>query len=286
MKRKTSPGRLILILAAFLPSIFTFAQGDTIFITHSATTYLLFAEEVTVVDIGKSNEYLSRIEGKCVFVKAAKEHPTPTSLLVQHGEDYFVALLAYKSQSNRFLYDFRKKVLPEKALQKDSNKEPDHSKDKNIDLEKVKRHFKNFEKSLQGVKQKTLRRDDVGLSLTHVANDKEATYLSFTFQNRSSIDYVLDVVTFERKEKKGKRFSQNNVSREFIEPVVSSFTKVIEAQGKANLQYAIPLYALGKRSHLEISFREKSGSRLLTLKLPARYINNASIYQPNEHDKN
>lgn len=193
MKRKTFLSRLVLLLVALFPPLFTFALSDTLFITHGATTYLLFAEEVVLVDIGKSNEYLSRIEGKCVFVKAAKEHTSPTSILVQHGDEYFVAVLAYKSFSNRFLYDYRKKALTEKILQKDSNK------DKNVDLEKVRQHFKNFQKSPQGVKNKSVSRGHLQLALNHLANDKEATFLSFTLQNRSSIDYVIEVVTFERK---------------------------------------------------------------------------------------
>jgi hypothetical protein len=41
------------MLAALSPSFLLFANPDTLFVTHSATTYLLFAEEVTLVDIGQ-----------------------------------------------------------------------------------------------------------------------------------------------------------------------------------------------------------------------------------------
>lgn len=279
MQRKTFTGSLMLLLAALFLPVITFAIPDTVYISHSTTTYLLFAEEVQLVDIGKDNEYLSRIEGKCVFVKAAKQHTASTSILVQHGEEYFVAHLVYTPLSNKFLYDYRKNTSAETNLQKGSSKEQDTNKDKNVDHEKVRRHFSSFQKSPQGAKTKTIRRGHLRVSLTHLANDKEATFLRFTFQNRSSIDYMLDVITFERKEKRGKRFSENNVNREFMEPILSSAIEGIEAQGKASLPYAIPLYALGKRSHLEVSFREKQGSRLISLKIPTRFINNASIFK-------
>jgi hypothetical protein len=270
MKRKPFVSCLLLLLAALFLPLFTFAIPDTVFVTHSATTYLLFTEEVTLVDIGKPSEYLSKIEGKCVFVKATREHTAPTSIFVRHENEYFVAVLAYRPQSNRFLYDYRKKASPE---QKDS------TGGKQVDMQPVRKHFTAFQTAPQGIRKKHASRDKLKLSLMHLVNDKQATYLGFTLQNGSSIDYEIDLITFERKEKRGKRFSQNNISKAFIEPFVSSGIKVVEAKQTRHLFFAIPLYALGKRSHLEVSFREKNGSRLLTLKLPSHYINQALIYQ-------
>jgi hypothetical protein len=214
MKRKTCMNRFLLSLAALLIPLFTFANPDTLFVTHEATTYLLFSEEVKLVDIGKSGEYLSRIEGKCVFVKAAQRGATPTSILVQHGEEYFVAHLAYKPFIKTFLYDRRRKRVKE-DLPKGS------SEAQILDMEGMRPHFIAFQNSPQGVKNKTVQRHHLRLSLTHLKNDKRATFLRFTLENNSSIDYQIELVTFERKEKKGRRFSQNNINSEFIEPLLS-----------------------------------------------------------------
>lgn len=273
MKRKTSMNRFLLSLAALLIPPFTFANPDTLFVNHGATTYLLFSEDVKLVDIGKAGEYLSRIEGKCVFVKAAKQGATPTSILVQYGEEFFVALLAYEPLVKTFLYDCRRKTVKE-VLPKGS------SEAQILDIEGVRPHFNAFQNLPQGVKSKTVQRHHLRLSLTHLQNDKKATFLSFTLENNSSIDYQIELVTFERQEKKGRRFSQNNINNAFIKPLFASDTELIEAGKKGQLFYALPLYALGARSYIKLSLREKNGSRMLTLKLPARYINKATIYQP------
>jgi hypothetical protein len=274
MKRRTMTSRLLFMLAALSPSFPLFAHPDTLFVTHSATTYLLFASEVTLVDIGQKGEYVSSIEGKCVFVKAAKDGAAPTSILVQHGNEYFVALLAYKKLSSHFLYDYRKKASPEIALQKESKH------DETVDIEKVRQHFISFQNLPQGIRRKRTGKDHLQLSLTHLANDKGATYLNFTLRNGSTIDYQIDMVSFERSEKRGKRFSSNNVNLEFVEPILCSSTQAIEAKCKEALQFAIPLYALRARSHMIVTLREKNGSRMLSLKIPARYINRAGVFQP------
>jgi hypothetical protein len=207
-------------------------------------------------------------------VKAAKVGAASTSILVQHGDEYFVALLAYKPLSRKFLYDYRKKASPEIALQKESKD------DETVDIEKVRQHFTAFQKLPQGVKTKRVGKHHLKLSLSHLVNDKEATYIGFTLRNGSSIDYKIDLITFERVEKRGKRFSSNNVNKEYIEPILSSSIQVIGAKNKERLQFAIPLYAMGAKSYLIVTLREKNGSRLLSLKIPARYINQASIFQP------
>jgi hypothetical protein len=274
MRRKTILSRLTLLVAALFSYSVSFAYPDTLFISRDATTYLLFAEQVSLVDIGSRGEYLSRIEGKCVFVKAVKEEAAPTSILVVHGEEYFVAVLAYKPFNSKFLYDYSNKLDTGKIS-------PKNTGSATIDMDKVKKHFDIFHKLPQAASRKTARKNHLQLSLIRLQNDKQATYLSFTLHNGSSINYEIDLITFERKQKRGKRFSQNNVNSEFIAPLLSSPIKVIAAKGKQPLHFALPLYALSAGSFVKLSLREKNGSRLLSLKLPTRYINQAPIFNPN-----
>jgi hypothetical protein len=275
MKRKLLMSRLLLLLTVQLLSLGSFAQTDTLLVSHQATSYLLFNEDVALVDVGMDSQYYVKIEGNAVFLKAHRANSTPTSLFVKHGDTYFTAFLSYRPSPGKMLYDYRSKDTG--TVRGNTNLAASTSK---TDKKEVEKRLTSWRPSPSGSKHKKVGKSGLSLSLDNIENDKQATYIGFTLSNTSSVDFVIDLVTFEQKEKRGKRFSQNNISSILIEPLDTNVEfATVEAKTAKKFSYAIPLFAMRERGKLIVTFREKSGSRIISILIPARYINNASLYQ-------
>jgi hypothetical protein len=276
MKAFIYASRFVLVLTVHFISISAFSKTDTVFISHQTTTYLLFAQAVEVVDVGMTHQYYVKIEGKAVFIKAKKAQTSSTSIFIKHGEEYFTAFLAFQASPKQILYDYRRNDTLTVSIQ--NNLTTTITK---LDTLAIQKRLTTWSASPKGVKKKKVKKGELSLSLCHIQNDKEATYLNFTLANTSTIDYQIDLVSFERKERRGKRFSKNNINSLLIKPIKAAPEMgSIEAKKTSNLFYAIPLYAIGPRGRLTITFREKSGSRIISISLPAGFITNAALYEP------
>ena len=245
-------------------------KNDTIFVSDTETTYLLFPEKVELVDIGKAGEYAARIEGESVFLKALKSQASQTSLLVRYGKQYYHAKLIFTNQPEKNLYEIRSAA--KSTLEAEEGKQEEEVKFGSIRdrLEKVK--------SLEGRKGMKYSRHSLTVRTTHLQNDSMATYLGFTLKNNSSIDYKIDFIGFSLSEKKGRRFSRNNLFKKELLPFTSDAPAVVHGGEEEKLFYALPLYAMASRGKLQIQIREKNGSRVLRLSIPARLINNAKPF--------
>lgn len=264
---------IILLMLAWLVTSARIAnaQADTIYVSDAETVYLIFAEEVALVDIGRTGEYLARIEGQSVFLKAKDNLAQQTNILVRHGQDYFTATLDFAVDPAQNLYDFRKDY-DGNELEQGDNKKSD------FNLSEVEAQL-NILKEEKG-KARGLRhsRHNLKLKVTHIRNGREATYLGISIANNSSIAYEVDFVGFSLSEKQGRKFSKNNSYRKDITPYVSSGAQVIPRQEGASLYFALPLYAMTSRGKLDIAVREKHGSRILRVSIPARKINKAPTF--------
>ncbi|MBD0258826.1 MAG: DUF4138 domain-containing protein [Cytophagales bacterium] len=256
---------LLFLLASVRP---TAAQTDTIQVTHTANTYLLFNQPVDLVAVGLAGTYLAKIEGKSVFLKAKEANVWPTTILVRSGDDYFTAQLEYNPLPEKSLYDFRStgnaSVLPAKS----KTVQP-------LPAATVQKRLEELSKAADGKALRTKKAGDVRLSLVSLFNDQGATYLQLLLRNGSSIPYWLDYVGFELLEQRGKRFSNNNTDRKETLPLVAVAPAQIAAGKAEALRFALPLYAFGRRGKLLITVRETAGSRVLHLKVPGQAINHA-----------
>lgn len=91
------------------------ALVDTIYVSHAATTYLLFPQEVEMLDLGIGDSYHLKIEGRCVFLKAKDSKAPLTSLLINYRDTYLLILLAYTPAPTRYLYDFSRQATGKQA---------------------------------------------------------------------------------------------------------------------------------------------------------------------------
>lgn len=238
---------------------------DTIWVSDTETTYLLFPNEVQLIDIGRTGDYFAKIEGKSVFLKARSNASGPTNFLVRYGSEYYTARIQFAALPARSLYDMR--VYP--ATQVEEEKVAH-------DVAGAKLARLREEADQGGLQQRS--RHGLTLRLTQLQIDRLGIYLAMHLSNPSSIDYQLDFVGFSFQEKKGRRFSRNNSFSKEVRPNAQAAPELIPAHGEAELLYALPLFAMSSRGRLLIQFREKEGSRILRMSIPARRINRATLF--------
>ena len=244
---------------------------DTIYVSNTENTYLLFPEKVELVDIGRLGAFAARIEGECVFLKALTSQAVQTSFLVRYGKQYLIGKLVYTESPKKILYDFRGNTSPP-ATSEEKKRDEANSAAIEERLEAIK-----TQKGRRIISAKSQHGLKVGI--THLQNDRKATYLGISLKNYSSIDYKIDFVGFTLVEKRGRRFSRNNRIRKELFPYASSSQTVIKAGEEGILFYALPLYALNSRGKLQIKIREKNGARVLRISIPSRKINHAQILE-------
>ena len=245
------------------------AVSDTVYVSDTETTYLLFPEEVLLVDIGRTGEYFAKIEGKSVFLKARNKQSGPTNMLIRFGQAYFTARLIFAERPEQYLYAFDKRPLSSSSVSegKGTPAESD-SNSLHYHLSRLK-----MVKPLQAGPKDA--ENSLSVQLTHLWLSQEALLLGVKVSNSSSIDYKLDFVGFTYEERRGRRLSRNNRSRKEVRPYLTDGPALIPGQGESSLFYALPLYAMSSRGRLRVLFREKEGARLLEIHIPARRINQA-----------
>lgn len=247
------------------------AVVDTIFVSDTETTYLLFPEEVLLVDIGRPGEYFARIEGKSVFLKARNQQSGPTNILIRFGQSYFTARLIFTDLPERYLYaPGETAAIPGSAAGSDEQEEAPDSGTMRAMLHKLKE-----EPEAQAVRQRS--RHGLRLRITHLQHDRQAIYLGLQLINSSTVDYKPDFVGFSFEEKRGRRFSRNNRYGREVRPYEAEVPALVPGFGEGKLFFALPLYAMTSRGRLRIVLREKDGARVLRISVPARKINQSPI---------
>lgn len=265
---------LIILLTGLLPLfgsqvIRAQVPPDTLYVSVRETSYLLFPEAVTLVDIGRAGEYAAQIEGQSVFLKALHEQAGPTNLLVRYGQQqYFTAKLCFSPQPARSLHDFRKRAPLAGA--------------KPVEAVAGQEVFRTRLARVREMKARKLgrvhQRHHLKAVVTHLLHDEKATYLGLEVTNHSSIDYRPDFIGFSLSEKKGRGFWRKRLPVKELVPFVSELPAVLAAGESSRLFFALPLYAMAEGGKLLIRIREKEGSRTLQLSIPARKINQATRF--------
>jgi hypothetical protein len=267
---------------------------DTIYVSQAATTYLLFPEEVDMLDLGIGEGYLLKIEGRCVFIKAKDSKAPLTSLLIKYGDTYLLTMLAYTPLPTRYLHDFRlqssgkQQVSRKQVGRKQLGKQPKDTISTHTISTPIDPVFAAQDKlasiseqpgALQMHPPDALlasgKKDNLQLFLSQVSLDTGAIYLALALANESSMDFTIAYISFEILERKGRYFSSNNQNRKQQIPLASLAPERLLAGKKTAMLYALPLYALRARSKLLITLKEASGERVLRLRIPARLLMNA-----------
>ncbi len=241
---------------------------DTVFVSGGMTTYMIFPENVAVMDLG-SKGYVGKIEsGNMLYLKPLSASVAPSSLLVRTtGDRIYLHYIACKRQPDKIFWDYRADTLVE-TMPAGINAAQTVTRPRMV-------YLKQLEFLKKQKKRKLARYAYSGIKMTvsNLAVDREAVYVLVDVENNTSVPYKLDYVSFTYKERRSKKSRRRIVPQEnVVEPLAQQAATAIAPQGKECLAYALPLYAGTNKGFLEVVVREADGNRLLSGIIPARKI--------------
>lgn len=252
-------------------------------VSDSSTTYLVFPGPVTLVDVGMVNNWLVKIEGNAVFVRARRKLPPTTPMLIRFGSKYWMGRLVFVNRPVLQLYDYQNSsgLLGATGPGAPAGAAPENELAMDKELEKknaVEGKLSRLRKTREEHQTVAVVDNDLVLSLANVRNDKDFTYLRFKVINKTAIDYNVDFTDFQLVENAKKKFlaRKKNEARRPLAPSGGLPNQIITGRTTGYLTYAIPLYAATERGYLEVTLRELNGARVLVLPVPSRVINRAA----------
>lgn len=139
--------------------------------------------------------------------------------------------------------------------------------EKILDLDNHKRLMEKGAEYVLGRKSrvlKTKRKDGLVLRLKELFYHRDEVYMEVEFQNRSEIDFEVDVLEVYRVNgKKGRRSSHQKVA---MAPIFEyGLPEIVRVGQRHNFVYVLPKFTLGGSEKLLLELQEKKGNRMLRL---------------------
>jgi hypothetical protein len=261
-------------------------SNDTIFCDTKNTSYMIFGENVNLCDIGYPENYAAQVKDNIVFIKALKEAVGPTTVLIKTDKGIYFSILKYKWDNEMFYYDFKqtrgqKQNVQTEIKTKVGSEEELKSASVNplISSIVVSQDSMIINKMLDFIKIKdeifTLGFVSYGLdaALTVIRNDSSDTFLKLVLENKSSIPYKLDFISFQYFQDMKKGFLRKSTKAPIdVFPLGEPSLKQIAPHKTEGLVYVIPAFALSYNGYLAILVRESGGDRVLKIKVSGSLI--------------
>ena len=259
--------KTLIIIALLGLAVSTQAQKfDTISVTSEGTTYLIFDEPITLVNLG-TKSYVGKVEkDRMLFLKALSTNTEPTTLLIQAGSTLFTGYVRYVRKPTRSFYDYR-------ATDESSSTPSIRNPSTAATLIAPATSKINKMKTAKSNTSVHVEKDGIDLECVQLFNDSQRTYIKLALKNTTTLAYALDLVSFTYKEKLPRRL-RNKVSPQYEEMIPDDRIEParIEAGRLENFYYSIPLYSTTENGYLEVIVREKTGARVTILEIPAKKI--------------
>lgn len=270
---------LAAILLSF-NSYFLFSQ-DTIPSSDLNTAYLVFPTTINLIDIGNPNEYYGKIQDKVLLIKAKKPNALMSTLLVRSGDSFFHYMLKFEKEPKTYYFDYSGKEEKE-DLTVNSNITPGNAVEPLTPALKLK-NMQNKVDSIVNIKGEYntlgVLSDYLQAAVTVIRNDKENTYIKIVIKNLSSLPYKFDFISFQYFQvmKKGSFKKTKNAPLDVF-PIIYPKAGEISANSTSVVGYAIPQFGLANNGYLVVSFREKTGDRVLKIKIESGIIQGAKYF--------
>lgn len=266
--------KVILTILLFITSLhFALAQVkvDTIYVSNSYTSTIVFDKDIEFYDIGNNN-YGGEIKGNSLFIKAKSQLQNSTTLLIKYGNDFYNAIIKFQSVPSQTFYDFRLSAKP--SLKTNDNDVESTETSNELDVVKVDQELikKTVDlpiayKTLGQVKNKML------FSLQNIESTGNEMMVKILIKNLSQFDYEIDFTKFEFQEKKGgltnksKRIKTTN-----LEPLWQSNQNIVKKYEELELYFILPKYTTNFIGKLKVGVWEKNGGRTIEILIPSKYI--------------
>lgn len=304
---KKGQNRVSILYMLIASAIYGQTEGtkpDTIFCTSTNTSYIIFNEKVDLVNIGNPEDYFAQIEDRSVFVKSAKVGVQPSTILVKSGSEYYFGIVADKANNKTFFYPYKSFTSgsAENNNTAGTNESPDATREQRVASPNIANPDATL--SNKSTTQKNTPHTDINQNLNKIAgiktelstlgfvstyidaaltvirNDEKNTYIKILVNNKSSIPYKLDFISFQYFQHMARGFSKKGKSNTIdVFPAGQPTVSEIPPLKTMILTYAIPSFGLADKGYLMILFREISGDRVLKIKVNGSEIQAAKILE-------
>lgn len=249
----------MLLIVLLLSFKFSPAQ-DTISISTSRTTCLIFPAAVNHVDMGSTDVLVSKIKdaGNLLLVKAVKRNFQETNLSVLTADGKFYSLIArYDSMPGKLVYHPYKSEV---AFVSNQMNKTDVSRYSNSLL-----IYEN--KSPIAIRS----RWGVQATLNSIYIKDNILFFKISISNKSPVRYDIDEVRYYVKDKKrSKRTAVHEV--EMLPVYKTEISEMIYPHEKISMVVAMEKFTLPSKKYVEIEIKERNGGRHLTLKFNNKNI--------------
>lgn len=250
---------------------------DTIFCSLNNTTSLFFKDNVTLLNIGNTDDFFGEVKVNIVNIKPSGPNGKPTTILVRtSGDNVFYGILSYSPRTKKFFYDFAS--IPENKSSDINGAAP--SKLDSGNVKQVKILNKDKIATVKGLRNELVNigciSPNFDAGVTNIRNDNDNTYLKLVLKNKSSIPFKLDFISFQYfQEMKKGTFKQSRKAPVDVFPINEQSIKEISPDKTEALVYAIPIWALSDNGYLMILIREEKGDRKIKIKVDGTTIQQA-----------
>lgn len=259
------------LLAITISSNISFAQIDTLWLSTSFTTHIIFATDLTYADLSNSrvvaakiieqNKNMLALKARCEF-----SGPTSVSALEANGKMHTYIVL-FDNNPKELVIDTR--ILDQEQPQGRSRNGEQVSRMRKADAPLLS----DMVKEKQKLFHLGARAYDICACCENIVSYSDITYMVLSLQNKSGISYEISDATFVVESKKdGKRtvvFEKTLFPR-------NRYGTLTAAPGEtAKIAYSFDKMTLSKDQMLKVYFYESSGQRNLVITINTNDINKA-----------
>ena len=256
-------GRLYLcVLLALVVQSSSSAAGSKVAISVSKATVLIFDDAIDEVELG-SSEYVTRIKGKFLLIRAKRLGARPTFLFVRYGQgSRFCNVEISASNAAPLEYRMSDVLGVEGKLPDEGNAASVSHADRQASfLLRKKQGYYTYSKKDYGVR----------ITLVDIEHFRGNTYLKFHVKNSSSIDVNMEYMSFNYYDV-GRRmlFFSKRVKSRLVEPIVPLPVVQVGAFRSGNFVFCIPTVTVN--GGLEVCFGEANEGRTITMNIPGKVL--------------
>ena len=261
----------IIILVFFYTNIIS--QEDTIYV-NQGTSYLIFEHDILGYGFGDTELFRGNVFENSLHIRCndKKQINGFTSLFVSYGtpeetQYYFSYVQFLPRKDIREFYDFR---IHEEKQQENAD---------SLQLSKVEFNANKVLDTGDEIKTAGIKENNFAIYLRLIRADDKYFYLKFAFDNRSSIDYILDYSSYQYVQKfNTSAFSKTKINKTDVFPVYTTDLNTVKAYSKTYYVAVIPIFAISNNEMLLVTFREQQGDRLYSVDIPSNILRNSKRF--------
>ena len=262
--------RLIALFAMLLCSIGAFAQTDTLWISTSYTSHIIFATDVTYADLSNNkivaakiveqNRNILAVKARCPFeestsISALEANGTMHTYIVRYDESPKTLIINHRTPTGNDSHsgEMRKNVT--------SNRQSDAPT------------LSEMSSGKQRIFHIGAKAYDITALCENIVSYSDITYITMSITNKSGVSYDIKDATFVLESK--KRGKRSVVIEKTIFPEGRHGSLNCQVGDKAKMAYSFKKITLSNDQVLKIYLYEHGGQRNLEMTINTNDINKA-----------